>query len=676
MLTCIAPAYWRGVLSGLLLLAAPTILKAQEVPLRFGKLDAKEDAVILSRPDSAAAEILCDFGQSKLKGGQDGFEWFFERTVRMIVRKKAGYDNATVRVELYHDPDYSRKEQIQQLKGFTYNLNGKDLSKDPLKTEAVFSRKLDDRHSEYAFTLPNVREGSILEFTYVVRSPFWINLQDWQFQQHIPVRWSEYRVQIPGFMAYKEMTRSYIPFAVNETGSTSYSTAYRETTDNGYGGTSAAADQAYNISTQALTRRWVLKDVPPFKAESFLTTEHDYLSRVDFELERVQFDPNRAPSYIVGTWAQIEKELLEREAFGQYLQRSSPLASGATALRTIPDPSARAAAVRLLIQQAVGYNGRTSMHALNTPKKVQELRQGNSAEINLLLIHALREAGLDAQPLLLSTRSHGKIQTEMPALNQFNYVAAHVTLPGNKQLLLDATDPTLPPDLLPENCLNGQGRLLGPAGRWVPLATTTPHMRYTHAQLTLDAKGSLLGTVRQEYAGYAAAEHRLPLPALRQQWQQGHPEWQIEKAEAVVDDVTKPVALKLTTHLPGAEQAATTLYVRPIQQLGLATNPFQSPDRLYPVDLANARRLEYLVELTLPSGYSATELPANLTLALPNNGGSFTYAINRATPQSLAINGRLHLNKTQYTAEEYQAIRELYTRAMAKFAEPIVLQRQ
>ncbi|WP_188558842.1 transglutaminase domain-containing protein [Hymenobacter glacieicola] len=678
MITRVAPASWRGALAGLVL-CFPVLAWAQEVPVRFGKLDAQEAAQLLARPapDSAAAEVICDFGQSTIKGGQDGFELRFERTARLLIRRRPGYEHATVRVVLYHDPKNGSREQIQQLKGITYNLTGKELSKDLLRTEAVFSRKLNDRLDEYAFTLPNVREGSILEFTYAIRSPFLFNLQDWQFQQAIPVRWSEYRVQIPSFYRYKEMTRSYWPFAVNTSGAAQYTTTYREKTQDSYGATNASStDKAYQISTQALTRRWVQQDIPAFRPEPFLTTEHDYLSRVDFELERIQFDPNRDPQFVVSSWAQIEKELLEKEEFGQYLQQNSPLASAAAALRSIPDPAARAAAARQLVLQAVGYSGSASLYARATPKRVLETRQGNAAEINLLLVRLLREAGLEAQPLLLSTRNHGRIQTELPVLSQFNYVAAHVRLPGNQELVLDATDPTLPPELLPENCLNDQGRLLGSAGRWVALAPSAPNLRYTHARLTLEATGTLQGTVRQEYAGYAASEHRQPVAALRQQWQQAHPDWQIEKAEVVATDLTRPVALTLAARLPGAEATAATLYVRPTAQLGLPANPFRHPDRLYPVDMASPQRLEYMVELTLPEGYAATELPAAATLALPNEGGRFVFSVSQPTAQTLAITSRLHLAKTHYSAEEYQALRELYARALAKMAEPIVVQRQ
>ncbi|RSK35998.1 transglutaminase domain-containing protein [Hymenobacter metallilatus] len=653
---------------------------AQEAPIKFGKLEAREAAALLASPtpDSAAAEVLCDFGQSTIQGKSEGFELRFERTARLLIRRPAGYEHATVRVLLYHDPKEGRREEIQLLKGFTYNLTGATLSKEPLRTEAVFSRKVDERLDEYAFTLPNVREGSILEFTYVVRSPFLFNLQDWQFQQDIPVRWSEYRTIIPSFYRYKELSRTYWPFTINETGTKAYSTTYREPRPTGYGMTAVTQDNYYNITTMAITRRWAIKELPAFRAEPFITTRRDYLSRVDFELERIQFDPQHDPQFVVGSWAEIEKQLLEDEKFGQYLKATTSLSTNAAALRSLPALTERAQAVRQLVLQQVAYTSTPAylVRPGNTARRIVEQRQGNAAEVNLLLIAALRAAGLEAQPLLLSTRQHGQIQTELPLVSQFNYVVAYVALPDNQELLLDATDASLPPTLLPEHCLNAQGRLLGPAGRWVNLMNTASHLLYIRAQLTASTQGELRGTIRQEYAGYAASEHRRPLPELRQQWQKEHPDWHISKAEMSAPDVAHPVMLELTATLPGAEAEATTLYLRPLQHLLMAANPFRHAERSYPVDFATVQRVECVTDLTLPAGYKVAELPTDMQLVLPDGGGRFLFSISQPTAHTLALVGRLHLLKTHYSAAEYSAIRELYAKAVAKFAEPIVLQQQ
>ncbi|AII51180.1 DUF3857 domain-containing protein [Hymenobacter sp. APR13] len=666
----------RLALPGLaLLLAGP--ISAQKLlppPIKFGSV-TKDDFTPTAAADSAAAEVMCDFGQSRIVGAQDGFELLFERTSRLRIHRKAGYSYATVQVPLYHRD--GTQEKLMQLKGFTYNLEpgtGK-LLKTPMRTEAVFSRKRSEYVDEYAFTLPDVREGSILEFTYTVRSGFLNNLQDWQFQQSIPVRWSEYRAVLPSFFRYKEVSHTYWPFAFDESTVQPYTTAYSQSPPDSHG-KSVNQERSVSISTQAVHRRWVLKDAPAFRQEPFLTTPEDYLSRVDFELERIQFQPNTPPRYLAGTWPEIEQELLKNKNFGGYLDQSTPLTSAATALRTThPDPAARAAAARALVQQVVGYTGENRLYAFETPKKVCERRHGSAAEVNLLLIRTLRDAGLEAQPLLLSTRDNGRVQTELPVLTQLNYPIAYVPgLPAGQQLL-DATDPTLPVDMLPEHCLNEQGRLLGPTGRWVPLVATQPHLQFTRATLQLDDAGALAGTIRQEYAGYAASPARRAGPDLLVKWQKDHPDWTVKRREETATAPGTPLVLALDAHLPAPEAAGRTLYVRPLQTLAPTASPFQTEDRRYPVDLPAPRRAEYQVTLTLPQGYTATTLPTDANLSLPGNGGRFIYSISQPTPQTLAISSRLLLTKTHYQPEEYAALRALYAQALAKMAEPIVVQK-
>ena len=58
---------------------------------------------------------------------------------------------------------------------------------------------------------------------------------------------------------------------------------------------------------------------------------------------------------------------------------------------------------------------------------------GNSGDINLNLINMLNYAGLIANPILVSTKSHGI--PLFPTLEGFNYVIAGVELNGSLYLL-------------------------------------------------------------------------------------------------------------------------------------------------------------------------------------------------------------------------------------------------
>ncbi len=73
-----------------------------------------------------------------------------------------------------------------------------------------------DNLNRAKFTLPNVKEGSVIEYSYRITSEFLSYLRDWEFQREIPTVWSEYKVTIPEYFHYNQLSRGYHPFAVNE----------------------------------------------------------------------------------------------------------------------------------------------------------------------------------------------------------------------------------------------------------------------------------------------------------------------------------------------------------------------------------------------------------------------------------------------------------------------------
>ena len=58
------------------------------------------------------------------------------------------------------------------------------------------------RYSIKRFTFPNVKDGSILEYTYRKESYFFSNFGNWQFQSDLPKVYSELYTKIPGNMKY------------------------------------------------------------------------------------------------------------------------------------------------------------------------------------------------------------------------------------------------------------------------------------------------------------------------------------------------------------------------------------------------------------------------------------------------------------------------------------------
>lgn len=71
----------------------------------------------------------------------------------------------------------------------------------------------------------------------------------------------------------------------------------------------------------------------------------------------------------------------------------------------------------------------------------------------------LRYEDINADPVLLSTRSHGNTYSMYPILSQYNYVVARADIDG-KIYYLDASEPRLGFGRLPLRCYNGPARVI------------------------------------------------------------------------------------------------------------------------------------------------------------------------------------------------------------------------
>ena len=651
---------------------------AQPAPLKFGKPDPKDFEAATFAHDSAAAVILCDYGTSVLHVAGQGLQLEYERTCRIKILRKAGFEWATVEIPLF-----GSRQSIASLRGFTYNLVNGVVVKDKLEGEATYTDDVTHHFKLRRFTLPNVREGSVIEFTYSTVNLGSADVRPWQFQYPIPVRWSEYRASYLDFFDYRTVLQGYLPLAVREftAGNTLYS----------------------GQSVKTGNFRWVMKDVPAFATEPYLSTPQDYVARLDLELTSVVL-PNYRNADLASSWESVDAILLAHPDFGQALEGNGFLKAAVAAVPPPPAPPAeRVAAVHALVREAVKYTGYNSALASAPLRKTfLETHRGGSADITQLLIAALRAAGLEANPVLLSTRDHGRLLVEYPRASKYNYVVAHVALPDGHELLVDATEPLLPAGMLPERCLNQVGRLVlktGGPSRWLDLKPSQRRTHFQQVKMSLAADGSLRGTVHEEYAGYAAATQRAALQELgearyRSQFASQHGAWTVPAfAIGSRAELARPLALDYAFAQPadGAGEVGQagetpagpaalagpvgTFYLALFDEFAARSNPFRREGRTYPVDFATAQDETLTLTLTLPPGYEVSELPKPAIVDLPDDGGRYQLRVAAAGAEVQLVS-RLSLRKAVYAAEEYAPLRELYRLMLVKQAEKLVIKKK
>ena len=281
---------------------------------KYGKVDPGEFKTKVSGADSAARGVkLFDVGKIwfEVSSKTGNFMYVFERHVRYKVINKNGYDLADFEIPLYHGND-GAAEDLNFMDAATYNMeNDKVVISKMLKT-AKFSEKHDKNYTLKKFTLPNVKEGSIVEYKYKIKSDYVFNLHDWYFQGSIPSLYSELNMRIPDYYRYKISSRGSTPiYAVN-----------REYVNDSFYIPSSGNSSGGTMSIPTLNVTYLGENIPAIKEENYITTIEDYIAKVEFELSATNF-PSSGYKDHSSTWPKIVKDLMEEESFGKFIGKSS-----------------------------------------------------------------------------------------------------------------------------------------------------------------------------------------------------------------------------------------------------------------------------------------------------------------------------------------------------------------
>ncbi len=417
-------------------------LNAQQAE-KFGKV-SKEVLEMTSyeKDKDAEAIVLFDVGNSYMQfiDSEGGFVLRHERHKRIKILKQEGTKYANVEVSFYVPESNKGKESITGLKAYTYNLENGKMVETKMDKDAIFTENVDENWKKRKFTLPNVKVGSVIEYRYTLNSDFISTYQPWLFQDEIPTLFSEYKASYPEYYKYQMHFTGYEPFVVNEKGTQS---SFFVISSKDVSGFLVRKTEVNNdkINYMDITHHWVTKDVPAFRGEKYITTARDYITKVEFELSGIEY-PNSMPKYFSNSWTDVAKRLLDIDGFGSELDRKGAIKDIAEAkIAKITDKAQQVAALYSVARE-IKWNEEYRLFASKNVKDVLAEKIGNSADINLLFIALCRAVNINAYPVVLSTRSHGRLRTYSPSLSILNHVITLVELGEEQRILIDASDKT------------------------------------------------------------------------------------------------------------------------------------------------------------------------------------------------------------------------------------------
>lgn len=670
-----------GVLLVSLLLSAS--LTAQEAPkVRFEKV-SNEEVAMKAYPNDTTAEaaILYDEGSSYVKWDAEyGFMLTYERFVRIKILKQSGVEWGNFEIPLYsHD---KIREIVDQVKGTTINLENGKIVKSELKKDAIFKERQNKYWETARLAMPAVKVGSVIDLQYSIVSDLIWNLRPWKFQYTIPVKWSQYRVVIPEYYTFNQSSLGYHPllYAKNTKKNETINFTGKKDYINSWDATGLGETRTISYMTDIFD--YAANDVPAMKEEPYLSTLNNYATQVKFELAYADFMKVGGKYEKFNTsWNDVAKQLTDDESFGSQLKGNNFIEDVvAQLIKGKADNVEKLNIIYNYVQQNMKWNGSNSIFTTLNLKKAYSDKTGNSSDINLLLSVMLNKAGITANPVILSTRQHGLLPVAHASLSDCNYVIVQAII-NEKPVLLDATEPNLQPGTLPLRCLNGEGHLINKEESEPVQLSNSKSMENTMVQLQIK-DGKITGIIKNRSTGLSAYDLRESVKKAG-----GKKEYfdiikntsaefeYLEYQYTNLDSLSQPMIIEYKIAMKeGQDKDASVIYIDPFLINSHKKNPFSSPTREYPVDFGQSFSEVYNLQLTIPEGYSAEELPKSISLAMAENGGKFQYQATQVD-NKIVLNFRFSIDKTLFIPSEYQNLKEFYNLVIKKEAEQIILKK-
>ncbi|WP_291962269.1 DUF3858 domain-containing protein [Maribacter sp.] len=623
----------------------------------FGKV-SKEELIEQSYPldSSAVAAYLYKYRKSYYVYSQNsGLSLVTEIHERIKVYDKAGFDHATKIINL--SKGIGSAEVVSKIKGYTYSLVNGEIVETKLEKDGIFKSEFSKGMNQVKLTMPKVKEGSVLEYRYKVISPYYSSIDEFRFQEAIPIKRLKASMAIFDYFRFNQRQKGFLPL-------------------------NPKTDRVMNnqVGTYDVVTSYNLVNVPALIDESFVSNIDNYRSGVDFEIVSVQF-PGEMSENFAKSWEDVVATIYKNTSFGNELEKKNFFEDDLdNKLKGIADKKQRLKEVLTFVKDKIKWNKNRGVTAEEGVKKAYKSGVGNSGDINLFLVSCLKHAGFDAYPIILSTRDHG-VQL-FPTLKGFNYVIAGIK-DGESYSFLDATEKYSMVNVLPMRDLNWFGRAINKDGTavMVDLLPAKMSKEITMLNLVLGDDLSFEGSVKQRYSDYYAmllrdkynAETEVEYIQELEDKYSG-----IEISNFEIKEVTQPnkiINQAYEIYLDESiDDAGDKLYFSPLLHLSQDESPFKSEIREFPVDFGYPWEDSFIVNITLPENYTIATLPENKMISLPNKLGFFNFQIS-TLDNTLQISSKISFKKALISNDHYAQLKEFYRQIVEKHSEKVVLQR-
>jgi hypothetical protein len=627
-------------------LAIVNLCVAQDPLPEFGEITAAEQNISECSFDKEAdAVVLFDEASAD---NNDQHNLIVNRRIRLKILKPKGNRHGDISIRYYHKDD---NEYVNGIEAYTcnYRNNLPDIKKVP--ASAIYRQKVNDRISVVRIPMPDVQTGSIIEYKYTTTKKYYSWLDDWYFQGELPVIHSRFSlVVMPNYeFAYRVRKSDLLPVVIKQ----------EKNSGRIYFGMDSIAG---------------LRDEP------YMDAEKDYLQHVEFQLSGYQ-GTFGGTTKTRTTWDELNRELAFHEKFGVQLNKNIPVGTDwQNKIKAMSSPYEKMSSIYNFVFRNFTWSGVGGIGAENGVKDTWEKRKGNSSDINLMLVNLLMEAGLEAYPLLVSTRGNGKVNPDIPFLDQFDKVMAYVVI-GDKKYVLDAAGPYTPPFMIPFSVINTNAFVVQrKKGRIISLTETEKQDRnLVNIIAAIDENGNMKGEAYIQSYDYARLNRLRAYERDRDRFKEDYytsyqPDLTIDSLLVKnIDNDSLPFAQRFVFFIPPTASGDYKLINLNLFS-GITKNPFISDIRFTNIDYGCLQSYTVTEAITLPPSMKLENMPKNIRLIMPDTSIALSRYV-QVENNILSVKYSIKTARSVFTADEYEYVRSFYKKMAEIMNEQIVLKK-
>ncbi len=518
-------------------------------------------------------------------------------------------------------------EMVEDIKATAFNMENGKVVKKSLKKSQIVTTKLDEQNYQVEFTVPDVKEGTVIEYEYKIHSQLFWQLRDWYAQCEIPVVYAKLDMNIPNYLIFNIEDHGIQRLKYT---CTVGSLKYKVESD------PLALPMTVNTNHYV----YIGRDLKGMPKDPYVWNVQDYCAGITAELKQYRLRGMSQMEY-ARTWEQIDDMILSSDDLGIHLNDHSPLANELkeAGIGAIADLNERAVAVYKTVMGKVKWNGKYELSPALTAETVKN-GEGTNADINLLLIQSLKDVGMEAFPVVLRERDKGQLPYNFPSMHKLSTYIVGIAINNYTTVYVDASSAGGWLNVLPEKLLVEKARIISKnkSDKWVNLQSLMRSQTTTVVDAVLSADGKLTGKQTTLYKGQAALRYRQQAGKTDEFAQEAKETTTFERQGTVTDG-------KIT--------------IVPFPTPPLPSNPFTADQRLMPVEFSAEQSQQVVVNITLPEGYHLAEKPEQVSASTLNKGVSGKLYVTEGGNRVQAMY-QMDINAVAHASKNYDSLRGLF----------------